>query len=155
MWTAEAEVCREVGSYLVGAELHVPSSRSASFNSEGEPLRCARAIKSSSIHIKPCSSGGDGSNPVEIRQRFWRSNIVFEILLTRLADADRTRLAGCLYDSEGVNHDVLVVDVRKPRREIERDKRRIHPECAKRMLSDLNEVEMTGIVIDAAAGPTH
>ena len=75
--------------------------------------------------------------------------------MARLADADRTRLAQYLYDSEGVNHDVLVVDVRNPRRKIERDKRRIHAECAKQMLSDMKEVEMTRIMIDAAAGSAH
>ena len=98
---------------------------------------------------------GDGSYPAEIRQRFWRSNILCETLPTRLADADRTRLAGYTYDSEGVNHDVLVVDVRNSRREIERDKRRIYAERAKRILSDRNGVETTRIMIDAAAGPAY
>ena len=56
----------------------------------------------------------DGSNPAKMCRRFWRSSIVFETLLTRLADADRTRSSGCLYDSEGVDHDVLIVDFFDP-----------------------------------------
>ena len=58
--------------------------------------------------------GRDGSNPAEVCQRFWRPSIVFEALLTRLADADRTQSSGGLYDSERVDHDVLVVDFFDP-----------------------------------------
>jgi len=57
---------------------------------------------------------GDGSNPAEMCQRFWRSSVVFETLLTRLADADRTWSSGCLYNSEGIDHDVLIVDFFDP-----------------------------------------
>jgi hypothetical protein len=54
---------------------------------------------------------GDGSNPPEICQRFWRLNIVFETPLTRQADVNGNRPLNYLYDSEGINHDVLNIDV--------------------------------------------
>ena len=84
--------------------------------------------------LDPCQAlqfRRDRSNPSEICQRFWRSNLIFETSLTRLTDINRNRSPRYLYDSERVNHDVLIVDVRNSRRKIERDKRGIHPECVK------------------------
>ena len=79
----------------------------------------------------------------------------FRRSLTRLADANRNRSPNYLYNSERINHDVLIVDMRNSWRKVERGKRRIHPECAKWMIGDWNEAEMTRIMINAAAGPAH